>query len=80
MAVGIGAEITMPYHRLPFGRAHRFAETFQQRRRVGHPQTPQQPARRERGAREGASQVEVLHAVVEVPRCQASLEVHVFKG
>jgi hypothetical protein len=24
--------------------------------------------------------VEVLRAVVEVPRCQASLEVHVFKG
>ena len=59
MAVGIGAEITIPYHRRPFGRAHRFAEPFQQRRRAGHAQIPQQPARRERGAPEGAAQVEV---------------------
>src|ERR1039458_6297066 len=61
IAVGIGAEITIPYHRRPFGRAHRFAEPFQQRRRAGHAQIPQQPARRGSGAPEGASQVEVLH-------------------
>jgi hypothetical protein len=55
------------------------AEPFQQQRRAGHAQISQQPAPRKRGAPEGAAHVGLLRAVVEVPRCQASLEVHVFE-
>ena len=73
------AEITILHHRRPLGRAHRVAEPLQQRRRAGHAEISQQPAHREGGAPEGAAQVELLRAVVEVPRCQARLEVRVFE-
>ena len=78
-AVGIGAEITIPQDRWALGSAHRVAEPLQQRRRAGHAEVSQQPAHREGGAPEGAAQVELLRAVVEVPRCQARLEVRVFE-